>query len=196
MNSPVVIKELTPKHLGDFLHFFDHEAFADNPKWAGCYCMYYYYAGPKEEWRVKNGPVNRTDIAKLIESGHAQGFLAYQDSKPVGWCNAAPRKMLPTLQRYPSMRVDDPDKVGSIVCFVVAKNHRGRGIAKLMLEAASDRFRKQGLSYAEAYPASGAKSEADNYPGPLSMYLANGFTIYRQNESVTIVRKALHPSVS
>jgi len=151
---------------------------------------------PKEEWRVKNGPVNRTDIAKLIESGHAQGFLAYQDSKPVGWCNAAPRKMLPTLQRYPSMRVDDPDKVGSIVCFVVAKNHRGRGIAKLMLEAASDRFRKQGLSYAEAYPASEAKSEADNYPGPLSMYLANGFTIYRQNESVTIVRKALHPSVS
>src|SRR5437870_1542475 len=84
MDSLVVIKELTPKHLGDFLHFFDHEAFADNPKWAGCYCMYYYYAGPKEEWRVKNGPVNRTDIAKLIESGHAQGFLAYQDSKPVG----------------------------------------------------------------------------------------------------------------
>src|SRR5437899_2087801 len=179
MDSPVVIKELTPRHLGDFLHFFDHEAFADNPKWAGCYCMYYYYAGPKEEWRVKNGPVNKTDIAKLVE-----------------WCHSAPRKMLPTLERYTSMRVDDPDKVGSIVCFVVAKNHRGRGIAKLMLEAASDRFRKQGLSYAEAYPASEAKSEADNYPGPLSMYLANGFTIYRQNESVTIVRKALHPSVS
>src|SRR5438445_10775841 len=102
--------------------------------------------------------------------------------------------MLPTLERYPSMRVDDTDKLGSIVCFVVAKNHRGRGIAKLMLEAASDRFRKQGLSYAEAYPASEAKSEADNYPGPLSMYLANDFRIYRQNASITVVNKALHSS--
>jgi GNAT superfamily N-acetyltransferase len=189
------IKELTPKLQEDFLHFFDHEAFADNPKWAGCYCMYYYFAGPKEEWRVQNGPVNRKDITKLIETGRAQGFLAYQDSKPVGWCNAAPRKMLPTLERYQSLRVEDPEKVGSIVCFVVSKNHRGQGIAKQMLDAASDKFRKQGLSFAEAYPASEAKSEADNYPGPLSMYLANGFSIYRQNESATIVRKALQSSV-
>jgi GNAT superfamily N-acetyltransferase len=191
LTSHVVIKELTPKLLDDFLHFFDHDAFADNPKWAGCYCMYYYFAGPEDEWRVQNGPVNRKDIAELIESGNAQGFLAYQDSKPVGWCNAAPRKMLPMLERYESLRVDDPGKVGSIVCFLVAKNHRGQGIAKQMLNAASNKFRKQGLSYAEAYPASEAKSDADNCNGPLSMYLANGFIIHRQNESVTIVRKAL-----
>src|SRR2546427_11396432 len=102
MDSPVVIKELTPRHLGDFLHFFDHEAFADNPKWAGCYCMYYYYAGPRKEGRAKNARANRTDIAKLMDSRIRKEFLANQDSKPVDWGKLAPGGLLPTLKRYQS----------------------------------------------------------------------------------------------
>jgi len=152
---------------------------------------------PQGRMEGQNGPVNRTDIAKLIESGHAQGFLAYQDSKPVGWCNAAPRKMLPTLTKIPinaSRRSRQSGFHSMLRCCEEPQRTRNR-----QADASGglrQSFRKQGLSFAEAYPASEAKSEADNYPGPLSMYLANGFTIYRQNESVTIVRKALHPSVS
>ena len=45
-----VIWELTPELLDDFLNFFDHDAFADNPVWFGCYCMYYHFMGTVEEW--------------------------------------------------------------------------------------------------------------------------------------------------
>lgn len=199
MDSPAVVKELTPKLQDDFLSFFDHDAFADNPEWADCYCMFRYFVGSKEEWSRATKEYNRKAIAGMIRDRRAQGFLAYVDSKPVGWCNAAPRNMLPGLERSSSLHVNDAEKVGSIVCFLVAKKHRGQGIARLMLESAVQNFRQHGLAYAEAYPIKyppdSPLNEPGNFPGPLSMYLDAGFTPYKETELTIIVRKALKPSI-
>ena len=189
--SSITVKELSPELLPDFLTFFDHDAFADNPEWADCYCMFR-YVPTKEEWNQATPETNRKGISQLVQHGQACGFLAFQGSKPVGWCNAAPRKLLRGLDRDPILRTINPENIGSIVCFVVAKTHRGQGIAKKLLEKACQNFRSQGLSVAEAYPYHSAKTQADNFPGPLSMYLANGFVKYRETDKgITIVRKAL-----
>jgi len=34
----LVVKDQTPSLRDDFLLFFDHVAFADNPDWSDCYC--------------------------------------------------------------------------------------------------------------------------------------------------------------
>lgn len=36
VEAPVEIWPLAPSRLSDFLAFFDRDAFADNPHWAGC----------------------------------------------------------------------------------------------------------------------------------------------------------------
>ena len=190
MPDKLTIKELSPELLPDFLSFFDHDAFADNPGWADCYCMFR-YTPTKEEWSSATSETNRKGISQLIKSQQARGYLAYLDGKPVGWCNAAPRSLLPGLDRDPMLRTEDYERVGSIVCFVVAKSHRGKGITKQLLSAACEGLKEQGLSYAEAYPYHSAETDADNFPGPLSLYLASGFTTYRQTGKVTIVRKSL-----
>ena len=190
MSEPV-IRELTPELLDDYLKFFDNDAFADNPAWAGCYCMYYHFSGTDEEWDLRTASENRATISDLIRNGQAHGLLAYVGGKPVGWCKAAPRLALPKLNLYKDLQVDDADRVGSIVCFVIAKPYRGRGIARRLLNAACDVLARRGFAFAEAYPRKHVESEADNYPGPLKMYLSAGFTIFRDVDRCVIVRKPL-----
>ncbi len=50
-HPPIDVRAISPGQLRDFLAFFDHEAFADNPKWASCYCQCMYVDHSKVNWR-------------------------------------------------------------------------------------------------------------------------------------------------
>src|SRR5690348_8626941 len=167
--SDLVVKELMPALKDDFLLFFDHVAFADNPDWADCYCYPYHFAD-------RGKAENRRAASNQIEESRIQGFLAYRDGSPVGWCNAANRHNYPALHRLMRSDLKGLERVGSIVCFVIAPSNRSKGVASRLLKAACDKFSHEGLEYAEAYPVRETTSAADNFPGPLSMYLKNGFT--------------------
>jgi GNAT superfamily N-acetyltransferase len=184
MGEPIVIKELTPSLRDDFILFFDNIAFADNPDWSDCYCYPYHFA---DRGKVEN----RRAASHQIEENRIQGFLAYDDGKPVGWCNAADRDNYPALYRLMRSDPDNLEKVGSIVCFVMAPSHRGKGVASRLLKAACGKFSEEGLEYAEAYPVKKTSSAADNFPGPLSMYLENGFSTHRDMDWYLVVRKRL-----
>ncbi len=83
------------------------------------------------------------------------------------------------------------ERVGSIVCFVVAATHRNQGVATLLLDAACKKFSEEGLEWAEAYPVKAPRSAAYNFPGPLSMYFKAGFSIHRDADWYAVVRKRL-----
>ncbi len=187
----VTIKVLTPALLEDYLKFFDEYAFADNPQWFGCYCMYFHFNGSNEEWDARPPLENRDAVSELIRRGKFQGLLAYVDGKPVGWCHAAPRMEMSRLGTIPELRIEDAERVGSIVCFIIAHPFRRRGIARLLLDAACDLLSSLGLSIAEAYPVKEAKTDAENYRGPLTLYLSAGFKPFRELKDTIIVRKTL-----
>ena len=182
--SDVVVNELTPSMRDDFLLFFDQVAFADNPDWADCYCYPYHFAD-------RGRDENRRAASNQIEERRIQGFLAYRDGNPVGWCNAANRDIYPGLHRLMRSGLDDSERVGSIVCFVVEPSQRSKGVASRLLNAACVKFSQQGLDYAEAYPVKKPTSDADNFPGPLSMYHRNGFKQHRDAGWYVVVRKLL-----
>ncbi len=190
MGGPA-IRELNKAALADFLNLFDHDAFVDNPDWADCYCMFYQFTGTAKEWSESRAPENRDRASSLISEGKMRGLLAYDNGKPVAWCNAAPRESYPALTRILKLPVTEPEPVGSIVCFVVAPSHRGKGIASALLKAACERFRESGLEFAEAYPRKDSESAADTFPGPLSMYLKAGFKPVRETTGYLVVRKNL-----
>lgn len=190
MTQPMVqIRTLTPERLPDFLKFFDGTVFSDNPKWSSCYCQCFYEDHRVVKWSALTAPENRARACERIEGGLMQGYLAYLDGSPVGWCNAAPRPLLHALDDEP---IPDAEQVGAIVCFLVEPSHRGRGIAQQLLEAACDGMRSQGLRIAEGNPRTKSRSAAANHYGPLSMYLSAGFVVHRESDDGSVyVRRTL-----
>ncbi len=184
------MKPLTSELVDDFLYFFDHIAFADNPDWAGCYC--YFYHVPKADWEKSTKEGNREGAKQLILAGAMHGYLAYADGQPVGWCNANDKSSYRRLLDDKELWDSEGNKVGAIVCFIIAPDQRKKGIARQLLQGVCSGFESQGYDYAEAYPRKGELSAAEQYHGPLSLYLEEGFSIHKGFESYSIVRKRLN----
>lgn len=187
------VREVTASLLPEWIAFFDHDAFRDNPRWASCYCYFYHAEHSEQPWTDRTGEANRSASMELIRARALRGYLAYKGTNPVGWCNAAPRQQFPNLQRDQRLEVHDIEQVGSIVCFVIAPSFRRQGVATKLLEAACRGFQSEGLKVAEAYPRSDAREDAPNYHGPLQLYLTAGFKPYREIENLVVVRKDLMP---
>ena len=183
------LQPLTPATLPDLLAFFDGDAFADNPKWASCYCQCFYEDHRVVKWSERSAAQNRTIAIARGNAGAMQGWLAYDDGAVVGWCNAAPRALLHALDEEP---IPDAARTGCILCFLVAPTLRGRGVAKALLHAACDGLRAQGMTAVEANPRTGTTDAAANHYGPLAMYLAAGFAVDRACDDGSVwVRMAL-----
>lgn len=193
MRQPLLsIRELTPDLLGDFLHYFDHDAFADNPAWASCYCYFYLHTHATQDWETRSAAENRQAICQRIVQHQMRGYLAYDDQRPVGWCHAAPRVLLPALQEDDALAAPDIEQIGAIVCFNVSSAYRHQGIARQLLAAACAGLQRQGMMIAEAYPRGAtAHTAAANYHGPLAMYLSAGFSVYREFDDWLVVRRDL-----
>ena len=188
-DTPLTIRRLSPELRADFLRYFEGAAFADNPKWKSCYCQFLYVDHTKVTWSARTAEENRSAACERIDCGRMQGLLAYQGDAVVGWCNAAPRTMLDAFADEPD---PDAERLGQITCFVVAKAHRRTGVARALLDAACDMLRQQGLDIAEANPSRTASSDAENHYGPLSLYLAAGFSVHREErDGLVVVRRPL-----
>lgn len=189
--SEIDVRELTPALLEDWLAFFDYDAFADNHEWAACYCHFYHANHSAKDWDERSSLENRTASSQLIAAGRLKGYLAYVDRKAVGWCQAAPYVSIPNLKSDKRFALAEPEGVGSIVCFVVARPFRRSGVARRLLDAACAGFRDMGLVVAEAYPRKQASGDAANYHGPLALFLEAGFAPFSESETVVVVRKNL-----
>jgi len=187
--SPPLIVPLTPALRDEFLAFFEGEAFADNPRWASCYCQFPQEDHRAVDWEARTGSENRTLACHRIDASLMRGYLALVDGKAVGWCSAGPRVGYGLLDDEP---VSDADEVGSVVCFVVASAHRGQGVARSLLDAALVGFAERGLTVAEAYPNPQATTDAANHYGPLSLFTTAGFAVHREDpDGSVVVRKLL-----
>ncbi len=187
--TEIDIYALSPDRLGDFLHFFDHVAFADHPEWSHCYCyMHHFPHDLAESWKQTTAVGNRKAVSELIAKGKMHGYLAYRGGQVVGWCNAGPRQEMTT-------KPEDGDplepQIGSIMCFLIAREQRRQGIAKALLVRACDDFHLQGFKYAEAYPIMGVEGEFNNHCGPLALFKTMGFEIVGQDEDQHIMRRPL-----
>ena len=187
--SPVTVHRLSPALKDDYLGFMDGPAFADNPRWRGCYCQFPHLDHRHVDWSARSADENRVDACARIAAGGMQGVLAYRGSEVVGWCNAAPRRLLDAFLDDP---IPDADTVGQITCFVVAPGHRRTGVARALLDAACQMLGEQGLRVAEAMPLAGTGNDAQQHHGPLSLYQAAGFTPVRSlDDGRVVVRRAL-----
>jgi GNAT superfamily N-acetyltransferase len=84
-------------------------------------------------------------------------LVAFLGHEAVGWCRVGPR---PYQSRLAGMRVVrhgseeplDDHTVWAVTCFVVRREHRGKGVAKSLLYRAIDVAREHGGRVIEGYP--------------------------------------------
>jgi GNAT superfamily N-acetyltransferase len=167
----IEICPLLPSRAAEFLQFLGEDAFADHPRWAGCYCVFPHAEHAAGKFNVESRDANRAAAAAMVAQGTMRGYFAYVGGRAVAWCNAN------LLSSYTIFDAEDSDpaKTGAIGCFVVVDRLRGKGIAKRLLEAALEGFRAEGVTEVVAFPRPDADSAADNHLGPLSLYLGAGF---------------------
>jgi uncharacterized protein YndB with AHSA1/START domain/GNAT superfamily N-acetyltransferase len=185
----VTVHPLAPERLDDFLDFFDHRAFADNPSWSDCYCFEHRFAGDDRQSAARTGVENRRDMSAAIGAGRAHGLLAYVDGRAIGWCSAAPKAEILRLpvDREPA----EIDGVGVINCLVIAAQYRRHGVARRLVAAAGDYLAGLGCAVAEAYPVKEMDSAAHGFYGPAEVYRDLGYETYRELPRRLVVRKRL-----
>lgn len=188
----ITVEPLSPARLADWLHFFDHVAFVDNPEWAACYCQCFVYPGPRTDWDASTAEENRAAAIAGIESGRAEGLLAYEDGKVVGWCQAARPAAVPALVDALGLADAPPEDAAVVTCFLVAPGARRRGVARALLNAAIGQARARGASAFYGYPHLAPDDrDAERFCGPASLYTELGFVPVARTQYRQVVRLEL-----
>ena len=185
----IEIRPLTKDLKDDYLFFFDNMIFKENPDWSICYCYDYHFTGDVATCTRES---NRSAVISLIRENKLTGYLAFENDKPIGWCNANNRLNYQRLLRDYDL-IDNPDdKVCSIVCFLIHPDYRRQGIAQKILEKIIKDYSNTDYDYIEAYPKKGELSCAGNFKGPVELYKRFGFKINKEYDDYYVMRKKLN----
>ncbi len=190
----LTIKRLTPELNKDYLDFFDNRAFTDNNPNGPCYCT----SPNQDEETIKKMVAEfqtfgvketlRRYAAEMLDNNEIQGYLAYDGDLVVGWCNAA------DIESYAGFvpdfaRKNTCGKTMSIVCFEIAPEYRGKGIASAFIEQVCSDARLNGYAAVEGYAMIPGERNEYEYQGPAGLYQKAGFVEVMRENGQVIMRK-------
>ena len=192
----IVIRPLTPKLNADYLDFFDHRAFTDDNPNGPCYCT----SPNQEEEQIKKmvsefqsfgvKETLRKDAAEMLDQNKIHGYLAYDGDQAIGWCNAADIEsyvgFVPEFARNITC-----GKTISIVCFEIAPEYRGKGLASAFISRVCSDARSNGYSAVEGYAVLSDQRNDFDYQGPYRLYQKAGFTEVAREKGQAVMRKVL-----
>jgi GNAT superfamily N-acetyltransferase len=189
MNLEII--PLTPESGSEFCAFFDNLDYSYKPDWQGCYCQYYHSTCDDAGWRARSPAQNRADALDLIARGEMRGYLAYAEGKCVGWCNANALAALPRFAGSPELAQFD-DKTGVIICFVIHPDFRGKGVARQLIRAALEGFRREGFARVLGLPFEWKEHPELQYHGTRAMFAEAGFETLNEDERGPLMVLELH----
>jgi ribosomal protein S18 acetylase RimI-like enzyme len=172
----LTVKPLTPDRIADLAALFEE---GGDPRW--CWCAYFRVRGTdfSAGGKTRHRAVTEAATTEGVATGHAPGLVAYEGGAAVGWISIGPREDYERLAYSKVLAPVDETPVWSIVCFVVGRRARGRGIARALLHAGIDYARAHGATTLEAYPIDVPQGKrvasADVFRGSLAMYERAGF---------------------
>jgi GNAT superfamily N-acetyltransferase len=177
MNPKIELKELTPALWPDL-----EKLFGENGACGGCWCMSW-RTEKGDKWENIRGAEAKKQFRSLVKSEKAHGILAYMDEEPVGWCAFDRRVEFAKLNRAPSFKCNDAEKVWSLPCFYIKPGFRGQGVATRLLQGALDAMKKRKVHIVEGYPVKASSVEGKKIPaafawtGTESLFQKAGFKV-------------------
>ena len=192
----IVIKPLTSELTADYLDFFDNRAFTDDNPNGPCYCT----SPNQDEENIsrmvsefKTNGVKETlrkYAVEMLNRNQIQGYLAYDGDLSVGWCNAA------DIESYAGFvpdfaRKNTCGKTISIVCFEIAPEYRGKGIALAFIDRVCSDAKTKGYAAVEGYAKLSDERNDFDYQGPVRLYQKSGFVEVARENGHVVMRKTL-----
>lgn len=167
------IRPLTPATWPALAALFEQ---GGDPK--RCWCVYWRVRG--SDWATFTTARNRALLQRIVERGErSPGLVALDEGgRAIGWVSVAPRQDYERLEHSRVLAPVDDRPVWSVVCFVVARAMRRKGVARMLLDAAADYAREQGATVLEAYPVETGGERAPAawlYTGSTRMFETAGF---------------------
>lgn len=194
--SNVIIKPLTQELKSDYLDFFDNRAFTDGNPNGPCYCT-----SPNQDEETINQMVSeflangvkktiRKYAVKMLDESKIQGYLAFDEDIAIGWCNAAD---IESYERFiPDFaRMNTRGKTISIVCFEIAPEYRGIGLASAFVDKICADAKLKGYAAVEGYPKIYEGHNIFDFCGPIKLYHKSGFQEVARENGQIIMRKVL-----
>lgn len=208
----LTIKPLTEATAADFFDFFDNRAFSDGSPYAPCYCNCFHLTSEE----VRSGIGERADALgggfeglrlalreaaeDLIKKGVLRGYLAYENCLAIGWCNANDQQNYIRVGSFEPENRREEDyyispgekgKIKSLVCFEIAPDYRGKGIAKALLQQVCADAEADGFELIEVYPQAADSYSPLDFNGPVTMYQNAGFEEVKRHGKTIVMRKRL-----
>jgi len=184
--STVTFLPLTKQNWKDF-----EQLMGPHGAYGGCWCMWWRLS--RRVFKAQQGEKNRLAMKALVEEGICPGILAYKDHFPVGWCSVAPRDQFYALNRSPVLKRISQEAVWSIVCFYIAKAHRGKGLTKHLIHAAIAHVQENGGQVVEAYPTDPRDrqrlSPASVFMGLPGIFQSAGFVICARPSKAKVIMR-------
>lgn len=182
------IHPLTPDRWNDL-----EALFGPRGGCGGCWCMEFRL--PRAEYEAIKGEGARRALRARVEAGPPPGLLAYDAGDPVGWVAVGPREDFPKLDRSRVLARVDERPVWSIVCFLVRKDRRRRGVTRALIEGAARFAAESGADLVEAYPIDPRKPDVPPvfaFHGLDSAFRSVGFEeVARRSETRPVMRRRL-----
>lgn len=193
----IEIRKLTPELAEDYVRFFDVTPHDDNVNEHKCYCVC--WCNDDYEGKDLSTAEKRRKCAfQYVRNNNLQGYLAYQDDKVVGWCNANTKSdclKCASWRRFmdyvPLEEMNSGLKIKSVFCFVIAPEMKRKGIATLLLERICKDAIQDGFDFVEAYPYKESSYQSSDFGGHFEMYEKSGFHITADTDKGLVVRKQL-----
>ena len=192
----IVIRPLTFELNADYLDFFDHRAFTDDNPNGPCYCT----SPNQDEEQIKKmvgefksfgvKETLRKYAAEMLDRNMIHGYLAYDGDQAIGWCNAADMEsyvgFVPALARNITC-----GKTMSIVCFEIAPEYRGMGIASAFINRVCTDAKAKGYAAVEGYARFFDRRNDFDFQGPYHLYQKAGFIEVAREKGLAVMRKVL-----
>ena len=192
----IEIKRLTPDLVEDYVHFFDVTPHDDNIDGSKCYCVCWCSADHRVETDFSTAGKRRELAVQYVKKGIIQGYLAYENSHVVGWCNANTKSdclhcvsWLRFMQSVNTVEANPSSKIKSIFCFVIAPAMQRKGIATRLLERVCADAADEGFDCVEAYPKKDFVSVSRDFMGPVEMYRKCGFAVHGELQNNELVMR-------
>jgi GNAT superfamily N-acetyltransferase len=128
------LRPLEASLRADFLAVLDRGSAESGP----CRCTAYHIRGYEKE-----GPACRD---RMFAEGRSDGYLLYEDGRPVGWCQCGPWESFAMLASKPAPQ----QGAWAITCMVLAPEAKGRGLAHALLREVLADLRRRGVPYVTA----------------------------------------------
>jgi len=180
------IERLTPNLAKTYVDYVDGLSFEHEPRWSSCFCRWYHTECSIEEWQKRTAAENRQEALEEIARGNMRGYLAFDQDKCIGWCNANNAQQFVRLRSHLEPFIEGR-KIGCVICFIIHPEYRGRGVARQLLARAIEDFKNDGYDGVLALPVEMEGDRQKMYRGTLSMYREQGFQLIEEHDSVRVM---------